>query len=279
MDLALQGKTALVTGSSSGIGAGIAEVLAAEGVAVAIHGRNRDRALEVADRIIANGGKAMVVLGDLTTPGDCKSVADAVVQQWGGVDILVNNAGGNARAHRDNEARSLHPGWLEISWQDWLWTFEQNVGAAVRLIQLLAPEMKVRQWGRIINIGSVSATQTMPDNADYQAVKAAMTNITTSLAKTLAYSGITVNTVTPGTITTPSVVRTYQEAAAKLGMDTSDWQEIERRFTTEIRPILTDHFGCVEDIGRIVAFIASPLSAYITGANYRVDGGQCRSIN
>ena len=279
MDLDLGGKTALVTGSSSGIGAGIAEVLAAEGATVAVHGRNRERATAVADRIVQQGGKALVVLGDLAVESGCTAVADTLISQWGGVDILVNNAGGRASSHRGDNGGALNPGWLETPWDDWLWTFEQNVGAAVRLIQRLVPGMKERRWGRVINIGSASATQTLADLADYQAVKAAMTNMTTSLAKTLAHTGITVNTVTPGTITTPAVVKTSTEAAAKLGMDTSDWREIERRFTTEIRPIATDHFGTVEEIGRMVALVASPRSGYMTGANYRVDGGQCRSIN
>lgn len=273
MDLALQGKTALVTGSSSGIGSGIAAILAAEGVTVAVHGRNRERATEVAEGIIATGGSAIVVLGDLTTEEDCTAVANTLLAQWGGVDILVNNAGGR------KTSGNLNPGWLETPWQDWLGTFEQNIGAAVRLIQHLVPGMKERHWGRIINIGSASATQTLADMADYQAVKAAMTNMTTSLSKTLAYTGITVNTVTPGTITTPAVVKNYKDIAAKLGMDTTNWREIERRFTTQIRPIATDHFGKVEDIGRMVALLASPHSDYMTGANYRIDGGQCKSIN
>lgn len=278
MDLRLRGKRALVTGSSSGIGAGIAELLAGEGVCVAVHGRDAARASEVADRIVRGGGQADVVLGDLATPQGCAAVADAVDQQLGGVDILVNNAGGRASSHRP-DGGGLNPGWLDTPWDDWRWTFEQNVGAAVRLIQRFVPGMKALNWGRVINIGSASATQTIPDLAEYQAVKAAMVNMTGSLARTLAHTGITVNTVTPGTITTPAVVRTYRDIAAKMGMETSNWREIERRFTTEIRPIAVDHFGDVADIGRMVALLASPLSDYMTGSNYRVDGGQCRSIN
>ena len=279
MELQLKGRRALVTGSNSGIGIGIAKVLAQEGALVVVHGRNQARAEAVAAEILSTCGQSpLVTLGDLTTEAGCADVGDAVMSALGGIDILVNNAGGRASGHRPGNS-SLNPGWLDTPWDDWRWTFEQNVGAAVRLIQRFVPGMKERKWGRVINIGSASATQTIPDLAEYQAVKAAMVNMTTSLAKTLAHTGITVNTVTPGTITTPAVIRTYMDTAAKMGMDTSDWREIERRFTTQIRPIAVDHFGEVADIGRMVALLASPLSAYMTGSNYRVDGGQCRSIN
>lgn len=280
MNLHLEGRRALVTGSSSGIGAGIARVLATEGASVVVHGRDPARCRKVADDIRRAGGSATHVLGDLATEQGCAEVGDAVMSRLGGIDILVNNAGGRAAQHRsDGTQGPVSPAWLDTPWADWLWTYEQNVGATVRLIQRFVPGMKERKWGRLIQIASVSATQPTPGSADYQAAKAAMVNITSSLAKTLAHTGITVNTVSPGTITTPAVVTAYTEKARQLGMDTDDWAALERRFTTEISPIAVDHFGDVEDIGRMVALLASPLSGYMTGANYRIDGGQCRSIN
>jgi NAD(P)-dependent dehydrogenase (short-subunit alcohol dehydrogenase family) len=160
-----------------------------------------------------------------------------------------------------------------------MWTFEQNVGAAVRLIRRFVPGMKERGWGRVINIASAAATQTEPDLAEYQAAKAALVNVTSSLAKTLAHTGVTVNTVSPGAILTPAVVEAFTDVARHMGWDPDNWAEIERRFTTELIPISANHFGQPEDIGRVVALLASPLSGYMTGANYRVDGGQCRSVN
>lgn len=280
MDLQLGEKRALITGSNSGIGAGIARVLAAEGAVVVIHGRNTQRCDAVAAAIRQAGGRALAVAGDIATEADCTSIGDTVMAQLGGIDILVNNAGGRASSHRtDGQAGPANPRWLETTWRDWLWTFEQNVGAAYRLIQRFVPGMKERQWGRIINIASAAATQTEPDLAEYQAVKAAMVNMTSSLARTLSHTGITVNTVSPGTILTPAVVSAFTHIAQQMGWNSTDWQEIERRFITELIPIAADHFGQPEDIGRMVALLASPLSAYMTGANYRVDGGQCRSIN
>jgi 3-oxoacyl-[acyl-carrier protein] reductase len=280
MDLQLRGKRALVTGSSSGIGTGIAKVLAAEGATVVIHGRNIERCEAVVADIVKAGGKALFVVGDVATENGCKAVGGFVMEQLLGVDILVNNAGGRASSHRtDGNAGPMNPAWLDTPWSDWLWTFEQNVGAAFRLAQRFVPGMKERQWGRVINIGSASATQAEPNLAEYQAVKAALVNMTVSLARTLARTGVTVNTVTPGVILTPAVQRTFTEMAKSMGWQTDDWDEIERRFTSEVFPTAVAHFGRPEDIGRVVAQLASPLSSYTTGANYRVDGGQCRSIN
>jgi 3-oxoacyl-[acyl-carrier protein] reductase len=280
MDLQLRGKRALITGSSSGIGTGIAKTLALEGITVVVHGRDVARCASVAEQIAKSGGRCEVAVGDLATEAGCAQVVDAVMKALGGIDILVNNAGGRASSHRtDGKAGPMNPAWLDTPWSDWLWTFEQNVGAAVRLIQGFVPGMKERRWGRVINIASAAATQTEPNLAEYQAAKAAMVNITSSLARTLAHTGITVNTVSPGAILTPAVIKAFTDAARHMGWDPDNWSEIERRFTTEIIPIAADHFGQPEDIGRMVALLASPLSNYMTGANYRVDGGQCRSVN
>ena len=280
MDLQLNGKRALVTGSNSGIGAAIAKTLAAEGVTVVVHGRDAARCEEVAGEIKAAGGQAHIALGDIATDAGCNAIGDTVMEMGDGIDILVNNAGGRASSHRtDGKAGAMNPPWLETPWSDWQWGFEANVGAAVRLIQRFVPGMKERKWGRVIQIASAAATQTEPDIAEYQAIKAAMVNMSSSLAKTLAHTGITVNTVSPGAILTPAVVKSFTDVARQMGWDPDNWEEIERRFTTELIPISADHFGEPEDIGRMVTLLASPLSGYMTGANYRIDGGQCRSVN
>ncbi len=269
MDLQLRGLRALVTGSSSGIGAGIAAVLAAEGAIVIVHGRDSERTHAVARRLVASGATSYVVLGDLSTPGGCDSVFAAVNAEVGGVDILVNNAGGKTAPG--------NPAWMDVGWGDWLGTFEQNVGAAVRLAHVFVPGMKARGFGRIVNVTSASATQPEANIGEYQAAKAAMVNLTASLARALAHTGITVNSVMPGTILTPAVEGWLLHVAAQRGWG-ADWAEIERRFTTEMIPLCTDRIGCPEDVGRMVALIASPLSGYMTASNYRVDGGQVRSI-
>jgi len=270
MDLQLDGRRVLVTGSSSGIGAGIARVLAAEGATVAVHGRDAGRTRQVADELIAAGGRAVAILGDLATEEGSSHVADAALAELGGVDVLINNAGGKTVAG--------NPPWFDVPWAEWIGTYEMNVGAAVRLIHRLVPGMKARGWGRVIQIASASGIQPEPTVGEYQAAKAAMVNLSVGLARALAHTGITVNTVTPGTILTPAVERWLAHVAEQQDWG-SDWRVIEKRFTTELIPLCADQLGRPEDIGRVVALLASPLSGYITGANYRVDGGQCRSVN
>ncbi|MDO7833689.1 SDR family oxidoreductase [Sphingobium sp. HBC34] len=281
MDLELKDKRALVTGSSSGIGAAIARTLSAEGARVVVHGRDEARTKAVAQSLIDAGAEAGFVTGDLSREDVCAEVAKEAAAFFGGIDILVNNAGGMAASSRpDTTADSFNRPWLETPWNDWLWTYEQNVGSSVRLIQAFAPAMIERGWGRIINLSSASATQTEPDLADYQPAKAAITNMTSGLAKSLAGTGITVNAASPGTIATEGVRKGFMEWAAQLGWEQADdWDAMERRFATEMFPQPTSHFGRPEDIARMVAFLASPQASYMNGSNYRVDGGMCRSVN
>jgi 3-oxoacyl-[acyl-carrier protein] reductase len=270
MDLQLREKRALVTGSSSGIGAGIARILAAEGVHVVVQGRDAERANRVAAEIRTQGGRAEVALGDLSCDESAARVSEAVITKLGGVDILINNAGGRTTVG--------NPPWLDIGLEDWRATYEQNVGAAVRMVRALAPGMKERGWGRIIQIASAAATQTEPDLGEYQAAKAALVNVSCSLAKTFAHTGITVNTVSPGMVLTPAAHGWMTSVASERGWG-GHFEEIERRFTREVIPLSVARIGRPEDIGRLIAFLASPLAAYVTGANFRIDGGQCRSVN
>jgi 3-oxoacyl-[acyl-carrier protein] reductase len=270
LDLQLQGKRALVTGSSSGIGAGIARTLAAEGALVAVHGRDEVRANAIARMIRASGGHCMVALGDLATADGAVRVAESVHREFKGLDILVNNAGGKTTAG--------NPDWLEVTLADWAGTYQQNVGAAVQMIQHFAPGMRTQGWGRIIQIASASATQTEPGIGEYQAAKAALVNLSSSLARTLAHTGITVNTVSPGFVVTPAS-EAWLASVAQQERWGEDRATIERHFTRERIPLCVSRLGRPADIGNMVAFLASPLADYISGANFRVDGGQCRSVN
>ncbi|GGC02894.1 3-oxoacyl-ACP reductase [Novosphingobium endophyticum] len=263
MDLGLRGKRALVTGSSLGIGAGIAHMLAAEGCAVVVHGRDRDRAEAVGREI----GAAAVAIGDLATDEG----ANAVAAVAGTVDILVNNAGGAAGTSAMT--------WEAVDEAGWMATYQLNAITAARLIRRLLPGMKATGWGRIINIASAAGTQPIAFGPDYGAAKGAMLNMTVSLAKALGDCGITANSISPGAIMTPAVESWLGSLRATMGWGDITLAEAEKRMTREITPIPVGRVGRVEDIAHVVCMIASPASGYMTGANVRVDGGQVQSVN
>jgi 3-oxoacyl-[acyl-carrier protein] reductase len=273
MDLQLAGKRALVTGSNSGIGRGIATVLAREGAQVIIHGRNRERAEATAEALRAAGGTAHVAVGDLMTDEGAAAVAKAAIEHLGGVDILVNNAGGN------DAGGGGMPSWFEVTPAQWNLILQQNVIAAVRMIHALAPAMRERGWGRVINIasgGGVQATSLVPD---YCAAKAAIINMTVGLAKELSRTGVTVNTISPGCTRTEAFEIWLSSLAESQGWP-EDYETRETKFMDlGYFPVATKRLGRPDDIGTMVAFLASPAGDFVTGANYRVDGGQCQSVN
>jgi NAD(P)-dependent dehydrogenase (short-subunit alcohol dehydrogenase family) len=274
MDLQLEGKRALVTGSSSGIGAATAKLLAAEGVSVAVHGRNAERALEVAAEIRADGGTVIVAIGDLADDEQANEVCAKVDAELGGVDVLFNNAGGR------NPSKPANAGFFELDPADWLVTYNINVVSAVRMIRHFAPGMIERGWGRIIQNGSASATSPSWMLNDYAASKAAILNLTAGLAKALAGTGVTVTTVSPGMTMTPSVSGAYMTTyAEEQGWDASlPLDELEKKWAKH-RGLATVGGGRVEHIASAVAWLASPLGGYVDGANIRVDGGQNQNIN
>lgn len=262
MELNLKGKKALVTGSSSGIGEGIAKCLAREGVHVMVQGRKKEELQRVVQEINANGGIAHYVEGDLTNDEDVKQIAAKTLQIFQRLDILVNNAGAFPKR-----------GWLQSSPHDWLDLFNVNVVAMVRMIQAFLPQMKTFGWGRIIQIASVAGISPSPSLPEYGVTKAANINMTKSLSKDLAGTGITVNTVSPGPIVTAGVRKLFSEMALEKNWGT-DWKEIEKKVIQEMLPNLVGRFGTPEEVGNLVAFLASPTADFITGANYRIDGGR-----
>lgn len=262
MDLQLEGKRALVTGSSSGIGEAIAKTLAREGASVVVHGRNERKATRVAGEIAAAGGKAFVALGDLSLDESAQRVAEAALSALGGIDILVNNAGvGGAQLP-----------WMETPPTQWAQMFHQDVLSMVRLVQHLAPQMQMRGWGRFIQVASPAAMQPLGLGPDYSAAKAAIANLSVSLSKALAYTGVTANTVSPGGIRTAGFEWVWRRVAKQRGW-ADDWATIESRIVQDILPNPTGRVGRVEEVASLVAFVASPLGDYINGANLRVDGG------
>jgi NAD(P)-dependent dehydrogenase (short-subunit alcohol dehydrogenase family) len=268
MDLMLNGRRALVTGSSSGIGEAIARMLTDEGAKIVVHGRNRERAEKVAAEIKAAG----VAIGDLSTDEGAAAVhAEAVAALGGNVEILINNAGGSSTG---NTTKSP----ADIPIKDWVSNYHANALSSVRLAQLVVPAMMAAKFGRIVNVSSAVAVQPNNLGSDYSAAKSALNNFTVSLAGALKGVGITVNTLSPGIIMVDGLLRFGRH---KYGNPELTIEEVTERFAADkvfdMPP--AGRLGTPRDLAVVACMLASPLSGFITGSNYRVDGGQVRSLN
>ncbi len=268
MNLQLKGRRVLITGSSSGIGEAMARMFAEEGAAVVVHGRNRERAEAVASEINAAG----VAIGELSTDDLTASVhAEAVAALGGNIEILINNAGGNAAG---NTSKSP----IEISIEDYVANYQANALGAVRLCKLSVPDMVTAKFGRIVNVSSAVAVQPNYMGTDYSAAKSALNNFTVSLAGSLRGVGVTANVLTPGIIMVDGLLRFGRQ---KFGNPDMSFEEVSDRFASEkvfeIPPV--GRLGMPRDLAMVACMLASPLSGFITGANYRVDGGQVRGLN
>lgn len=269
MDLGIQGKRALVTGSTSGIGVATVKMLAEAGVKVVINGRNADRAEAVRADVEAAGGQAAVALGDLSNDESAEKVMTAALSAFGGIDILVNNLG-----HYEPFAQV----WTDATPDQWAEAYQSNVIAAVRTIRACLDGMKAAGWGRIINIASGAYTDPPPEFPCYGPSKAALVNLSVGLAKAVADTGITVNTISPGNVLTEALKSYLPQIGEANGWEEKDIDGLERRFAKQWRSLVS-RTGRVEEIAALICFIASTHSSYITGTNYRADGGSHATLN
>jgi NAD(P)-dependent dehydrogenase (short-subunit alcohol dehydrogenase family) len=262
MDLQLDGKRALVTGSTAGIGYAIAERLANEGAQVVVNGRTEQRVTAALKTLSGRGVKAEGLAADL---GTAAGVEEAI-RKFPDVDILVNNLG------------IFEPKPFEqISDQDWFRFFEVNVMSGVRLSRHYLPRMKERGWGRIIFISSESAIQIPAEMIHYGMTKTAQLAISRGLAETTAGTNVTVNAVLPGPTASEGVEVFVDRMAAQRQTDRA---AVEKEFFRSVRPTsLLKRFARPEEVAALVAFVSSPLSSATNGAALRADGGVVRSIS
>jgi 3-oxoacyl-[acyl-carrier protein] reductase len=265
VDLQLGDKTALVTGSSKGIGEAIVKALAQEGALVIVHGRDRTEADRVAEAIMATGGRAFSVHGDLTSDEDVERLVAEAQQVGRGIDILINNAGGSGQ----------RSDWNMVDIPNWASSYDRNVLATLRIISRILPAMRQSRWGRIVNISSGAASMPPTTGADYAAAKAAINTLTASLAKAVAKDCITVNTVSPGTIRSAKLEEGFRKVAITRGIAPAHapWQDIERDVLPLFANVPLGRVGELTELADAVVFLASPRASYITGVNLHIDGG------
>ncbi len=258
MDFDLNGKRALVTGSTAGIGFAIAEALDREGAQVIVNGRTDRRVQQALSRL---GATAQGVAADLGTAAG----ADETIRRFPDVDILVNNLG-------IFEAVPFE----KIGDQDWLRFFEVNVMSGVRLSRHHLPRMKQRGWGRVVFISSESALQIPAEMIHYGMTKTAQLAIARGLAETTVGTGVTVNSVLAGPTASEGVTGFIERLSQERKTDTAT---LEREFFKHVRPSsLLQRFEKPDEIAAVVAFVCSPRASAINGAAVRADGGVVRAI-
>jgi 3-hydroxybutyrate dehydrogenase len=255
----LKGRTALVTGSTSGIGLGIAQTLAAQGANVVLNGLGNAADIErLRARIASDCNVTVRYIGaDLSQPAEIAAMMAAAIAEFGAVDLLVNNAGIQHVAPVD-----------EFPVEKWNAILAINLTASFHTVRLALPAMKARKWGRIINIASAHALVASPFKSAYVAAKHGIAGFTKTVALEVATLGITMNAICPGYVWTPLVERQIPDTAKARGLTP---QQVIDDVLLHAQP--TKQFVTIEQVAALAAFLASDAAASLTGAILPLDGG------
>ncbi len=255
----LKGKTALVTGSTSGIGLGIACRLAAAGANVVLNGFGDAEGpkAEVAAAGKAHGVKVAYHGADMSKPAEIEAMVAFAAKEFGGVDILVNNAGIQHVANVE-----------DFPVERWDAIIAINLSSAFHAMRVAIPAMRAKNWGRIINIASAHGLVASAGKSAYVAAKHGVVGLTKASALELATTGVTVNAICPGWVLTPLVQKQVDARAAKDGVDN---EEAKRRLLGEKQPSL--QFTTPEQLGDLAVFLCSAAADNVKGQSWAVDGG------
>jgi len=256
MDLGLEGRVAIVTGGSRGIGRACAASLLEEGVKVALVSRDADRLQEARNALAQTGGTVIAVPTELRDDGAVRAMVDRTLAELGRIDILVNAA-----------ATVTPTAFLDLTEERWLDVFEQKLNGYARCLRHVIPVLRAQKSGAIVNLSGLAARQPHATTIPVGLNNAAVLNLTKSLANELAKDNIRVNAVIPHIIDTDRQDETVREWAAITGQT-----EAEVR-AERVAKIPLGRMGRVEEVGGIVAFLASDRTSFVTGAAWHVDGG------
>ena len=264
MNLSITGRAAVVTGGDSGIGLATAKMLAGEGVNIILNDKTHSALKKAADEVRScamSDNRIVPVTADLTKNEEVQMLAEKAKKEFGGIDILVNCAG----------IRGAAGDFLKLSDEDWYNTIDIDLMGAVRVCRTFIPHMQEKGWGRIVLIASENATQPYEEESPYNACKAGIINLTKCLSKAYSPKGVMINCVSPAYIATPMTDAMMEELAKKRN---SSEEEAIQWFLKNKRPhIVVDRRGKPDEVACVIAFLCSEHASYITGSDYRVDGG------
>jgi 3-oxoacyl-[acyl-carrier protein] reductase len=252
MDLGIKGKVALVTGGSAGIGLAAAKSLAKEGCDVCVSARNPERLADAVVELQEFGGVVHAVLADVEDPDAAERVVRETRDVVGPVDILVANAGGPPAGR-----------FVDASMADWELAIQRNLLGTVRLARAVLPEMRARGWGRIVTITSRSAREALDGLALSNSTRSAVAGLVRTLAREVGADGVLVNNVMPGSIDTERL----RDLAGR-----------EEALAERAGSVPLGRIGRPEEVGDVVAFLASERASYMNGVSVLVDGGESRVI-